>query len=82
MLLCTKQHLNQNLNPISYQKRGKKEERDNLKHKPGNFKMLLKVLMDFRSLKIRDKHMHQHKYISKKKSNNNNNNNNKNKIIK
>ena len=47
--------LNQNLNPISYQKRGKKEERDNLKHKSGNFRMLLKVLMDFHSLKIRDK---------------------------
>ena len=43
--------------------------------------MLLKVLMDFRSLKIRDKHMHQHTYINKKKSNNNYNNN-KNKIIK
>ena len=39
--------------------------------------------MDFRSLKIRDKHMRQHTYISKKKpNNNNNNNNNKNKIIK
>ena len=38
--------------------------------------------MDFRSLKIRDKHMQQHKYINKKKSNNNNYNNNKNKIIK
>ena len=39
--------------------------------------------MDFRSLKIRDKHMYQHTYMNKKKSNNNNyNNNNKNKIIK
>ena len=63
----------------------KKEEQDNLKHKSGNFKMLLKVLMDFHSLKIRHKHMQQHRYINTNKSNNNNNNNNnnnKNKIIK
>ena len=46
----------------------KKEEQDNLKHKSGNFKMLLKVLMDFHSLKIRDKphaptHTHRQKEI-------------------
>ena len=34
---------------------GKKEERDNFKHTFGNFRMLLKVLMGFCSLKIRDK---------------------------
>ena len=40
--------------------------------------MLLKVSMDFRSLKIRDtNHMHQHTHIGKKKTNNNNNNNKK-----
>ena len=45
----------------------KKEERDNLKHKSGNFKMLLKVLMDFRSLKIRDK-THAQRHIYKKRN--------------
>ena len=45
---------------------GKKEEWDNLKHKSGNFRTLLKVLMDFRSLKMRDKahaptHIHKQK---------------------
>ena len=49
--------------------------------------MLLKLLMDFRSLKIRDKpHAPTHTHIGKNKSNNNNNynnnNNNNNKIIK
>ena len=42
--------------------------------------MLLKVLMDFGSLKIKDK-AHAPTHINKKKTNNNNNNNN-NKIIK
>ena len=40
--------------PYLTRKGVKKEERDNFKHKPGNFRMLLKVLMDFRSLKIRE----------------------------
>ena len=45
---------------------GKKEEWDNLKHKSGNFRTLLKVLMDFRSLKMRGKahaptHIHKQK---------------------
>ena len=54
--------------PYLTRKGVKKEERDNFKHKPGNFRMLLKVLMDFRSLKIRDKahaptHIHRQKEI-------------------
>ena len=56
----------------------KKEEWDNLKHKSGNFRMLLNVLMnrmDFRSLKIRVRQ-------STCTNTNNNNNTNNNKITK
>ena len=63
-----KPNLNQNLNPMSYQKRGREEKQDNLKHKSGNFRMLLKVLMDFCSLQKETKHMHQHTYINRKEN--------------
>ena len=54
------------LNGVKKKRGKKKEERDNLKHKSSKFRMLLKVLIDFCSLKIRDKahaptHIHKQK---------------------